>query len=195
MSLDWTLTRTSDQSHLAVSLAEAKANLRVSGSGQDDHITLLIEAATEQVERDTARAVLSATWRQSLHSFPENGDPIPLYQRPVTAVTSVTYTDEDGNVQTLSTDDWSYNASRNALYYKGSEDCWPQNEETKDDTVFIDFSAGIADEGCVPRLIKQAILIEVGRTFFDPAQENGVNTNDGRSYENIVRKLRRSSYP
>lgn len=195
MSENWTLTRTSDQSHLAVSLEEAKANLRVSGTAQDDHITLLIQAATEMVERDTARAVLTATWRQSLDEFPNSDDPIQLYQRPVTAVTSVTYNDEAGSLQTLPTDDWSYNASRNALYYKGGDGGWPCCEETRDDTVFIDFTAGVAAECNVPLLIKQAILIEVGRTFFDPAQENGVNTNDGRSYENIVRKLRRSSYP
>lgn len=193
--INWTLERTSNQSHLGVSLQEAKDHLRVSGSGQDDLITLLIQAATEQVERDTARAVLTATWRQSLDKFPEGGEPFDLYQRPVTAVTSVTYVDVDGNTQTLDSSLWSHSTARNKVYYEGSDCQWPQTKETKSDTVFVNFTAGVTDSGCVPRLIKQAILLEVGRAFFDPAQENGVNTNDGRSYEAIVAKLRRSSYP
>ena len=127
-------------------------------------------------------------------SFPEGTGAIELFQQPITAVTAITYTDCDGNTQSLPQEKWVYSSSRRKLYCTiGSE--WPSVAETDADTVFIDFTAGVADSGCVPRLMKQAILLEVGRTFFDPAQENGVNTNDGKSYENIVRKLRRTSYP
>lgn len=193
---DWTIQRTSSQSHLGVSLAEAKAHLRIGGTAKDDLITLLIESATEQLERDIARACLVATWKQSMSGFPSCDQPIQIMQSPVVAVTSVEYIDSEGATQTLDVADWSFSSARNSLYYEGSDGTWPSTStETKSDKVFITFTAGLDDEGCVPRLMKQAILLEVGRAFFDPAQENGVNTNDGRSYENIVRKLRRTSYP
>jgi len=196
MSPDWTITRTSNPSGLAVSLEEAKAHLRVSGTSQDDHITILIQASTERLERDINRAVLQCQWQQSLKSFPSsNSDPIKLFMGGATTVSSITYTDEDGLAQTLSVDDYSYSQPRNVVFCE-STDGWPVvDTTTASDKVFINFTAGATDGDCVPRLFKQAILLETGRAYFDPAQENTVNTNDGRSYEAIVRKLVRSSYP
>ena len=195
MNPSWTLIRTSSQSELGVSLQEAKDHLRVSGNALDDEITLLIEASTEKFERDINRGLLNATWQQSMQCFPSDMDSIQLHMGGTTAVTSITYTDEDGNTQTLPASDYSFSAGRNQVFCE-TTDGWPAVDmSTKSDKVFINFTCGATDSGCLPRLYKQAILLEVGRAYFDPAQENGVNTNDGRSYESIVRRLIRSTYP
>ena len=195
MNPNWTLTRTSSQSGLAVSLQEAKNHLRVSGGSQDDELTLLIEASTERLERDLNRGILVATWQQSMCSFPANSDMIELMIGMNTAVSSITYVDADGVTQTLDSSLWSYSSPRSGIFSEDT-DGWPQTSvATKSDKVFINFSCGVSDSGCVPRLYKQAILLETGRAYFDPAQENGANTDNGKSYEAIVRKLIRSSYP
>jgi uncharacterized phiE125 gp8 family phage protein len=196
MNPNWTLTRTSSPSGLAVSLDEAKKHLRVSGTSQDDELTLLIEASTERLERDINRGLIQATWQQAMYCFPENGDKIDLMMGNSTSVSSITYVDSDGVTQTLDAANYSYSQPRSCIFSINSGEGWPEvSADDVSDKVFINFTCGVADGGCLPRLYKQAILLEVGRAYFDPAQENGVNTNDGRSYEDIVKKLLRSSYP
>ena len=194
MNPNWTLARTSSPSGLAVSLQEAKKHLRISGPSQDDELLLLIEASTERLERDINRGLLQATWQQAMYSFPKNGDKIDIMMGATTTVSSITYIDTDGVTQTLDPTLWSFSLERSCVFSTSQE--WPcVNQESVSDKVFVNFTCGQADGGCLPRLYKQAILLEVGRAYFDPAQENGVNTNDGRSYEAIVIKLLRSSYP
>jgi uncharacterized phiE125 gp8 family phage protein len=196
MNPNWTLTRTSSPSGLAVSLDEAKNHLRVSGTDQDDHITLLIEASTEKLERDINRGIISATWQQAMFSFPADGGQIDLMMGMNTNVSSITYVDTDGVTQTLDAALWSYSQARGCVFNGNAGGCWPDvDNETVSDKVFIEFSCGVSDEGCVPRMMKQAILLETGRAYFDPAQEAGMNTDNGKSYEMLVRKLIRSSYP
>ena len=195
MNPSWTLTRTSSPSGLAVSLQEAKNHLRVSGNSQDDEITLLIEASTEKLERDINRGIISATWQQAMSCFPSEAGMINLMMGMDTAVSSITYVDSDGVTQTLDSSLWSYSNARSGIFSEDS-DGWPEvSLETKSDKVFINFTCGVADSDCVPRLMKQAILLETGRAYFDPAQENTLNTDNGKSYEMLVRKLIRSSYP
>jgi len=196
MNPNWTLTRTSSQSGLAVSLAEAKNHLRVSGGDQDEPITLLIEAATEQLERDINRGILTATWQQAMYCFPASGTKIDLMMGMNTNVSSITYVDTDNVTQTLDSSLYSYSAGRGCVFNANTNDEWPAvSTDNESDKVFINFSCGVTDEGCVPRMMKQAILLEVGRGYFDPAQENGLNTDNGKSYEKLVIKLLRSSYP
>lgn len=194
MNPNWTLTRTSSPNGLAVSLDEVKKHLRISGTSQDDELTLLIEASTERLERDINKGIISATWQQAMYCFPTSGDKLELGMGGSTNVSSITYVDSDGVTQTLNSDDYTFSPARGCVFIKSG--AWPVVDSAGTlDKVFINFSCGVNDGGCVPRLFKQAILLEVGRAYFDPAQENGVNTNDGRSYEDIVRKLLRSSYP
>lgn len=195
--MKWTLKRTSSPQFLAVTLDEAKAHLRVSGTAQNDLITRLIESATEQLERDIERCLVQATWQQSQYGFAEDGKSILLNMSSTTAISSITYIDGDGVEQTLPTDKYSLDSGRNAVTCLDDDEGWPETLVTPSerDTVFIDFTCGVTNADCLPRLYKQAILLEVGRYYYDPAQEAGVNTNDGRSYENLVKKLIRSSYP
>ena len=196
MNPNWTLARTSSPSGLAVSLAEAKNHLRVSGTDQDDHITLLIEATTEKLERDINRGIISATWQQAMYAFPAEGQPIDIMMGMNTNVSSITYVDTDGVTQTLDPTLWTYSQARGCVFNANAGECWPEvSADTVGDKVFVSFSCGVSDEGCVPRMFKQAILLEVGRAYFDPAQEAGMNTDNGKSYEMLVRKLIRSSYP
>jgi hypothetical protein len=130
-----------------------------------------------------------------MSSFPSDAGMINLMMGMDTSVSSITYVDSDGVTQTLDSSQWSYSNARSGIFSENS-DGWPEvSLETKSDKVFINFTCGVADSDCVPRLMKQAILLETGRAYFDPAQEAGQNTDNGKSYELLVRKLIRSSYP
>ena len=196
MKPNWTLTRQSSPSGLAVTLQEVKDHLRVSGNSQDDELTLLVEASTEKLERDINRGLLQATWQQAMFDFPCDGEQIDLMMGSATSVSSITYIDADGVTQTLDSSLYSFSRGRECVFNGNSDGDWPEVDiSTKGDKVFINFTCGVLDAGCLPRLYKQAILLEVGRAYFDPAQENQSNTDNGKTYEMIVLKLLRSSYP
>ena len=169
----------------------------MAGNEQDQMLTLLIEAATEQAERDTERCFVQATWEQTQYGFPSDAGAILLNMSKAVSVQSITYLDADGAEQTLSTDDYELDLGRNTVTCLNDDDGWPDTLSTASgrDTVTVSFTCGTSDPSTLPSLFKHMVLLEVGRAYFDPAQENGVNTNDGRSYESIVRKLIRSSYP
>lgn len=65
-----------------VSLAEAKAYLRVEHAADDDTIAALIAGARIHVEAQTRRALITQTWRLSRDAWPGNGRirvvPVPL---------------------------------------------------------------------------------------------------------------------
>ena len=48
---------------MPVTLADAKAHLRVTSDAEDDMITGLIAAATHYLERDTGQALIDQQWR------------------------------------------------------------------------------------------------------------------------------------
>src|SRR5690606_12599307 len=93
--------RTVAPATMPVSLAEAKAHLRVDHDDQDDLITAQIKAATAYLDGWSGilgRALVTQTWRQDFAGF---GDRLPLPLVPVTAIDSVSYFDGDNVHQTL----------------------------------------------------------------------------------------------
>lgn len=194
---NWTLRRTTSPSGLVVSLDEAKAHLRVSGSSQNDLIQMLIEASTEKFERDVERCILSASWEQAMDCFPADAGHVLLNMSKATAITSVSYLDGDGVNTVLDPAQYELSLGRNAMVCLNDDDGWPETLDTMSgrDVVFVTFSCGGIDANCVPRIFKQAILLEVARAYFDPAQENQLTTDNGKSYERIVQQYLRSSYP
>ena len=78
-----------------VSLAEAKAFLKVDGSAEDGLITTLIGAARLHVEGVTGKALLAQSWRVVLDDWPENGV-VKLPVSPLISVTGIVATDDHG---------------------------------------------------------------------------------------------------
>ena len=85
-----------------VSLEEAKAQCRIEPSEADDDefLTDLIAAAREMVEKDSGRAFTRQTRELQLDAFPVGV--IELPRAPLVSVSSVTYVDEAGASQVLS---------------------------------------------------------------------------------------------
>jgi uncharacterized phiE125 gp8 family phage protein len=70
-----------------VSLAEAKAFLRVDTGDDDDLITALIAAARTHVEMQTRRALITQSWRLVRDGWPPDGR-IAVTPAPLRAITA-----------------------------------------------------------------------------------------------------------
>lgn len=157
---------------LAVSLSEAKAQLRIDHSDEDTLITSMITAATETAEQITGRAIMPQTWELTLDEFPAV---IELTRVPVASVTSVTYVDTAGVTQTLTgtrlrnVDDYA-----SALIVPAYNLEWPDTLDDVD-TVKVRFVAGYANAAAVPQPIKNWILINVASMYENREAESTKN--------------------
>lgn len=148
-----------------VSLAEAKAHLRVDHDDQDDLITAQIKAATAHLDGYAGilgRALVTQTWRQDFGRF---ADSLKLPLSPVSAVISVSYHDA-GDVQQV-LDAGVYGLKTDALgAYVALQPgkTWPATFH-RADAVSVTFTAGYGAAADVPEPIRQAILLIVQRLF------------------------------
>lgn len=150
-----------------VTLAEAKAHLRVDDTNSDTKITAFIEAATGLVEEAANRALVEQVWELVLDGFP--ADPVQIPLPPLIAIVSVGYLDEDGAAQTLvAGTDYVADPDLGWIVLPDGVS-WPTTFAGIN-AVTIRFRAGYAsgspiDGEAVPEPIKQAILMQVGEWF------------------------------
>ena len=86
-----------------VSLAEAKAHLRVEHNDDDDTIAALIAGARIHVEAQTRRALIVQTWRVGRDSWPAGGR-IAVLPAPLRALTAARIHRSDGSTLALDPD-------------------------------------------------------------------------------------------
>lgn len=163
-----------------VTLAEAKLHLyQEDSTANDTLITSLIVAAREYVEKFTNRALLEQTWKLWLDEFPDSGV-IYLPRSPLRSIVAVTYVDEAGVVQTMSTDDYVVDTActpgRIRLAYDTS---WPTTR-CELDAVRVEFKAGFGTTAAaVPDSIKAAMKLIIG-DLFENREQTVVGTIVGR---------------
>lgn len=166
------LTRQTAPAVEPVTLAEAKAHLRVDTSDDDTYIGTLIKAAREWVEQYLDRTLVHTQWVVRLDRFPYNGtDDIELPRPPIVAsgtatTVTLTYTMETGGTATLSTS--QYRVDRNSTpgavktIYSGS---WPSHLED-DNSVAVTYWAGYGPAGSdVPAAIRHAMLMLIAHWY------------------------------
>jgi uncharacterized phiE125 gp8 family phage protein len=144
-----------------ITLEEVQLHLRVTDASEDDYINALIKSARMQAETYTNRQLMSATWDLYLDRFPCGLRPIELPRCPVTAVSSITYTDSDGATQTWSSANYTYDLysepARITLAYQAT---WP-TARLITNSIRVRFTAGYASAALVPAPIKQAMLLMI----------------------------------
>ena len=86
-----------------VSLAEAKAYLRVEHDDDDDTIAALIAGARVHVEAQTRRALITQTWRLSRDAWPSNGR-IAVLPAPLRELVAARIHKLDGTTQAIDAD-------------------------------------------------------------------------------------------
>lgn len=142
-----------------VTLAEAKAWLRLEIPDDDDLVAALITAAREYAETVTGRALVSQTWRLTLDAFPADGGGIILPLPPLQSVSSVVYVDGNGDSQTLATTEYAVDTQRQPGWIVPAYGkIWPVTRGQAN-AVQITFVAGYGTASAVPVAIKTAIKL------------------------------------
>src|SRR5262245_32806492 len=84
-----------------VTRTEAKAHLRVDFTTDDTYIDDLIATARHEAEKWARRALITQTLELRMPYWP-NAYSLALPRSPVQSITSITYTDDQGNTGTMS---------------------------------------------------------------------------------------------
>lgn len=154
-----------------VTTTELKSQLRITSSSQDTMLAFQIKAARRWAEEYLRYAIITSTWELYLDSFPKSGDCIYIQKSPVTSITSITYLDSDGDLQTWTSTLYvpDFNAKPCRIYEAYGES-YPTTQAIRN-SVVIKFVAGYAAAANVPDDIKQAILIKAATMYENPAEE------------------------
>lgn len=150
---------------LAVALADAKLQLRETGTDQDTLITRLIKGATARAEHETGRALLEQTWELVLDAFPLAE--IELARPPVMGITSVTYLDAAGALQTLLSTAYTLDADLlPGWLFPAVGTSWPATQDVAN-AVRVRFKCGYGTaDTAVPDGFKDWIMVQL-TTLFD----------------------------
>jgi len=181
----------------AVSAEMVADYCRIDAATNSTEIELLLAQATEEAERMTGRALVSATYRMTADGWPEGVQQlgvvsyprsIELPRTPLISVTGVQYYDEDGVQQTL--DPASYlvitDTQPGQIYLK-SDTLWPTTER-RPDAVSITFTAGHSP-AAVPPTLKQAMLL-LCRHFNSAGNPDQYSTNDHETARTLLVGMR-----
>lgn len=155
-----------------VTLAEAKAHCRVSITDDDGLIAGYILAARDHLEEITGRAFLTSMWSATFdNEWPWYFDMdtrrhcrlIQLLKAPVQSVTSVTYVDTTGAIQTLATNQYVVDiASTIGNVYPAYGVTWP-SLRCQRAAITVRFIAGWTDN--FPDSLRQALLLLIGHWY------------------------------
>lgn len=145
-----------------ITLAEAKAHLRVVAPDDDEYITGLIVAARQMVEGRTQRALVPTTKTVALPAF---CDGVELPGVPFGAVNSVTYTDAAGAEQTLAPSVYEvYPYAEPARLHLAVGETWPATQPRRA-AVVITYEAGYVTPSEVPAPLRQWMLLAIGALY------------------------------
>lgn len=143
-----------------VTVAEAKAHLRVTHNLDDTYIESLITAARQHVENATHRALITQTCVMTLDAFPVAPAAIELYRPRLIAVSSIAYIDSAGATKTWSSSDYVVDTQAEpGRVFPAYGEVYPTTQDRRA-AVTITYTAGYgAAATAVPAAIKQAMFL------------------------------------
>lgn len=153
---------------------EAKEQIRVEHTDDDTHIGLLVDAATKKIEETLGKQLVRATYNLYLDRFPTGRNRIIFPINPVSAITSITYEDEDSASQTWTDGDNGFQKTIagndiRATVAPAPDESYPATEANRLRAVNILFNAGYSDsEGnvaSIPENYKHALKMYVALLY------------------------------
>ena len=163
--MTWSLEVTVAPSAEPLSTAEAKSHLRVDISDDDSLIDAQVEAARNYAEAFCRRAFITQTLVLWLDAFPAGNGEIILPRPPLQSVTSVSYTDVDGNAQTFASSKYIVDGKREPARITPAWNVdWPDTRAIVN-AVSVTYVAGYGAASAVPEAIIRAIAFLVGHLY------------------------------
>lgn len=151
-----------------VTLADVRQHLRIEHQEEDSYLIGLISGSLSIAEQFIDGIIADREYEYLLDQFP-NCIELPLRPVDIDSIT-ISYTDDEGNPQTVSSFDTSSTPYSITL---GPDlgDQWPSVSASKDN-IKIQFTAGYAAAtGEVPGAIKSALLMLAG-TLYDQREDH-----------------------
>lgn len=139
-----------------LSLAEAKAFLRVETAADDDVITALIASARIHVEAQTRRALIAQGWRLKRDAWPADGR-LAVLPAPLRALTAARVYDAHGNATTLDLQSFVVDTAGSAIVFVPWAVAQPGRSVAG---IELDVTVGYGDAASdVPQALRQAVRL------------------------------------
>lgn len=165
LSPQYSLVRVTAPTVSPISLAEAKAQMRVEGSDDDTVIQRLIDSAVSFVDVQGAlgRAMITQTWGQWLSPNPGT---VLLMLGPVQSVSAIKYYDLNGDLQTATLSDFNVFGTPNRITVSPKPGkAWPTTQ-TRDDAIKIEYVVGYGSTSAsVPQTVRHALMMLVAHWY------------------------------
>jgi uncharacterized phiE125 gp8 family phage protein len=165
LSPQFSLVRVTAPAVSPISLAEAKAQMRVEGSDDDAIIQRLIDAAVAfvDVQGVLGRAMITQTWGQWLSPNPST---VSLMLGPVQSVSAIKYYDLNGTLQTATLADFNVFGTPNRITITPKTGkAWPITQ-TRDDAIKIEYVIGYGDSAAtVPQTVRHGLMMLVAHWY------------------------------
>ena len=165
LSPQFSLVRVTAPATAPITLAEAKAQMKVESSDDDTIIQRLIDAAVNFVDAQGAlgKAMITQTWGQWLSPNPGT---VYLLLGPVQSVSAVKYYDVDGTLQTATLADFNVFGTPNRIsVFPKSGKAWPVTQ-TRDDAIKIEYIIGYGSTSAsVPETVRHALIMLVSNWY------------------------------
>lgn len=165
LSPQFSLVRVTAPSALPISVAEAKAQMRVEGNDEDTIIERLINAAVAfvDVQGVLGFAMITQTWGQWVGPNPGT---VMLSLGPVQSVSAIKYYDINGTLQTATLADFNVFGTPNRITISPkSGNAWPVTQ-TRDDAIKIEYVIGYgATSASVPQTVRHALMMLVAHWY------------------------------
>ena len=177
------IKRNTDSSSEPVSLAEAKAHLRVTHTDDDAYITTLITACRQSLEISTRRSLGSAqSYTAYYQRFPTKYYKLVIPKPPYVSFQGLKYYNNLENLTTVSTDEYLIEESGEGTAYLAMKDGFstPTLSMSRVSPVYAEFTAGYTT---LPKPLHQAILLLVAHYY---------DTREPISFGDIPHKIART---
>jgi len=144
-----------------VSVAEAKAHMRIDGTAEDVRIGSLIVTSRLNIEAELGLALVTQSWSWFTDAWPR-GPSLKLPLRPVQSIVAVRTYDEAGAATTLSPESYFLDgAGKPPRLVRQGALAWPKPGRIANG-IEIAFTAGYGDAAAdTPEPIRHAILLLV----------------------------------
>lgn len=147
-----------------VTLSEAKAHLRIDGSGEDTLLGSLILTSRLHVETALGLALITQTWRLLLDAWP-TGEVLELPLRPLQSVDEVRIIAASGDASVVPETDWRADLASTPPRLLRAGAGWPPPGVAAGG-IAIDLTAGYGDAAAdVPAPIRQALLLLIAHWY------------------------------